>query len=106
MSTQSSFSASLIDWTSLGKVAGVSFVFGVAIVVLFSVGIIGVSWMHGHDSPDADAARDRGNSDAGGQGSAVAANQPLGATLAVVCFGLCTAAVVFGLWLLIPQFHR
>ncbi|MBV9592294.1 MAG: hypothetical protein JO147_00650, partial [Actinobacteria bacterium] len=85
MSAQTSLSASLIDWTSLGKVAGVSFVFGVAIVVLFSVGIIGVSWLRGHDAPDTDPDQN----DVPGSGSAVAANQPLGATLAVVCFGLC-----------------
>jgi len=108
MSAQAPLSASYIDWVSLGKVAGVSFIFGVAIVVLFSVGIIGVSWMRGHDFPnaDADAARAIGDTDLRGQGSDVAANQPLGATLAVLCFGLCAAAVGFGLWLIIPQFHR
>jgi len=108
MSAQPALSAPLIDWMSLGKVAGVSFVFGVAIVVLFSVGIIGVSWMRGHDYPEANvsAARDLDDKDVRAQGPEAAANQPLGATLAVVCFGLCAAAVLFGLWLIIPQFHR
>ena len=32
--------------------------------------------------------------------------QLLGAALAGICFTICVAAVLFGLWLIIPQFHK
>jgi hypothetical protein len=83
-------STPFIDWASLGKVAGVSLIFGVAIVTIFSVGIVGLSWYHGEDG-----------SAAVGQGT----SRNAGLAMASVSFVLCAAAVVYGLYLIIPQFH-
>lgn len=88
-----------IDWTSLGKVAGASAVFGIGIVVLFSVGIVGLSMARGHDVAEGATARD------GGAVVPGSANRALGTGLAAVCFTVCAAAVVYGLYLIIPQFH-
>ncbi|MCW2542017.1 MAG: hypothetical protein JWN95_3742 [Frankiales bacterium] len=93
-----------IDWSALGQVALVSFVFGVAIVVLYSVGILGMSWARGHDE-GGEGPASLAALDAGAQSGSVAANRPLGATLAGICFLICAGAVVYGLYLIIPQFH-
>lgn len=97
-----------IDWAALGKVAGVSFVFGVAVVVLFSIGVVGWSWSKGRalestDGPSTLAAMDAG---AGAGTAQVAASRPGGIALASACFFLCASAVMYGLWLIIPQFHK
>jgi hypothetical protein len=96
-----------IDWTALGKVAGVSIVFGIAIVTIFSVGIVGLSWYHGSPAADGPAAASAGP----GGGAAMAgagggaASRPAGLAMASVSFVLCIGAVVYGLYLIIPQFH-
>ncbi|MGI8666087.1 MAG: hypothetical protein ACR2N4_08670 [Jatrophihabitans sp.] len=78
-----------IDWTALVKVAGVSLAFGVGIVAVFSLGLLGLSQL-----PAAPAA---------GAGHPA---RPVGRTLlAGLCFAGCAAAVVYGLWLIVPQFH-
>jgi hypothetical protein len=80
-----------IDWTALGKVAGVSLIFGVAVVVLFSLGIVGLSMARGNDT---------------GEGPVSAGNSRVaGSLLAGVCFVVCAGAVLYGLYLIIPQFH-
>ena len=81
-----------IDWAALGKVAGVSFGFGLAVVVLFSLGIVGLSMARGSEEPSPD-------------GAAVGSRRLAGSVLAGVCFVVCAAAVLFGLWLIVPQFH-
>ena len=78
-----------IDWAALFKVAGVSFAFGVGIVAVFSVGLLGLSQTAGPDG-------------SGGSGTTA---PPARLALAGVCFVLCAAAVLYGLWLIIPQFH-
>jgi hypothetical protein len=83
-----------IDWATLGKVVGVSFAFGVAIVVLFALGIVGLGWFQG-EPPEAGGAATLSRS-----GSRAA-----GLALASLCLTTCAAAVVYGLYLIIPQFH-
>jgi len=79
-----------IDWSALFKVAGVSFLFGVGIVCVFSVGLMAL----GQDAPS------------GGSDVAAVRESSSGQRLAAgVCFLICAAAVVYGLWLIIPQFH-
>ena len=74
-----------IDWAALGIVAAVSIGMSVLFTVLLSSGIRSVS-----------AARTRRNS--GSSGTAVLAG---GWTL----LGLAGLLVLFGLWLIVPQFH-
>ena len=70
-----------IKWDDLGHVAEVSFAFGVGIVVVFTLGVLGLGLMQE------------------GRGRAV------GLSGAVTAFALCAAAVGYGLYLMIPQFH-
>ncbi len=75
-----------IDWSALVKVAAVSFAFGVGIVAVFSVGLLGLSQL-----PEA----------AGSSTSGIVSRR----LLAGSCFVVCGASVLYGLWLIIPQFH-
>ena len=80
-----------IDWTALFKVAGVSFAFGVGGVVVFSVGLLALS---------------QGSPAGGSDVAAVGAASPARKLAAGVCLALSGAAVLYGLWLIVPQFHR
>jgi hypothetical protein len=75
-----------INWADLGKVAEVSLAFGVGIVAVFALGSLGVSRLA--------TARERGGSRVGGY------------VLAGAAFAACAAATLYGLYLLIPQFHN
>ncbi|MBB1252046.1 hypothetical protein [Streptomyces alkaliterrae] len=67
-----------IDWTALGEVFGVSLVATVALVGVFTLGILGSS------------------SQAGRSGGSVV----LARSAAVACYALCAAAVAFGIYLI------
>lgn len=75
-----------ISWSDLAKVAEVSLAFSVGIVVVFALGVLGLSRV---------AAVRTGRS-----GSAAAAF-----TLAGACFAACATAAAYGIWLIVPQFH-
>lgn len=77
-----------IDWLALGRVVAISAVVGLAIVTVFSVGILGLS--------RADNALDN---------TGTASQRTTGYLVAATAHGLCIAAVLYGLYLLIPQFH-
>ncbi|MCX4833373.1 hypothetical protein OG785_27830 [Streptomyces sp. NBC_00006] len=70
-----------IDWAALGSVFGVSLVITVALVGLFTLGIVGLSKRES-------AARDGGS-------AAVATSG------AYACFALCAAAVAYGIYLIV-----
>ncbi|MEV6396271.1 hypothetical protein AB0M39_16085 [Streptomyces sp. NPDC051907] len=70
-----------IDWAALGSVFGVSLFATVALVGLFTLGIVGLTKQ--------EAAAAQG-------GSAVLAR-----TGAYACFALCAAAVTFGIYLIV-----
>ncbi|MBQ1000840.1 hypothetical protein [Streptomyces sp. RK62] len=70
-----------IDWAALGSVFGVSLVVTVALVGLFTLGIAGLS------------RRER----AVAQGGSAA----LAVTGAYACFAACTAAVAYGIYLIV-----
>ncbi|MFC8171728.1 hypothetical protein [Streptomyces sp. NPDC057325] len=70
-----------IDWAALGSVFGVSLVATVALVGLFSLGIVGLTRQ--------EEAAARGGSAA------------LARTGAYACFGLCLAAVAYGIYLIV-----
>jgi hypothetical protein len=87
-----------IDWNALLEVALVSFAFGVGIVTLFSVGILGYARVAREDS--AHAAVDQvtfGEPSQGSRGAVLAGS--------AACFAACAAAGLYGLYLIIPQFH-
>lgn len=74
-----------IAWASLGQVLLIGLVAGAGTVTVFAVGVLGLS--------RAATARETGHTD------------PVGYGVAGLCFLLCAAAVLYGLYLLIPQFH-
>jgi hypothetical protein len=77
-----------IHWSGLVKVAEVSLVFGVGIVAVFALGVLGLSRADAAKSaPAGSAARVSGLAGAG------------------VAFLACGAGLLYGLYLLIPQFH-
>ncbi|MFE6661991.1 hypothetical protein ACFVFH_00300 [Streptomyces sp. NPDC057697] len=73
-----------IDWAALGSVFGVSLVVTVALVGLFTLGIVGLS-----KQPEPAAQ--------GGSGSSLL----LARAGAYVCFALCAAAVTYGIYLIV-----
>lgn len=74
-----------IDWSALGLVAGTTLVAAVVVVGIMSLGIASLT--------TADTR--------------VAAGRPAGATKSggYLCVGLAAAIVLYGLYLIIPQFH-
>jgi hypothetical protein len=75
-----------IDWSALGQVAVVSLIFGVGLAVLFALGVTAMARR-------AVAIEDK--------------KQPsvVDTGVAALCFAACLAAVFYGLYLIIPQFH-
>ncbi|MFF2849182.1 hypothetical protein ACFVT5_23065 [Streptomyces sp. NPDC058001] len=87
-----------IDWAALGSVFGVSLVVTVALVGLFTLGIVGLSQRGpapaaGGEAAAADATTPQGTPARGGGATAVAA--------AYACFALCAAAVGYGIYLIV-----
>ena len=87
-----------IDLSSIGIVAGVGFVAAVGVVLVYTLGLR----LLGTGQPV----------DAGGERTAYRDETPRSghtppAALAgaVACFAFCVAAVLYGIWLTIPQFH-
>lgn len=68
-----------LNWSALGQVAGVSLGVTVAVVVVFSFGVLGL-------------ARE-------------GASEVVGRVQAGVCFLACAAVVGYGIYLIVPQFH-
>ena len=79
-------SAISISWSDLARVAEVSLAFGVGIVAVFALGSLGISRLA--------TVRERGGSRVGGY------------VVAGTAFAACVAATLYGLYLLIPQFHN
>lgn len=81
-------SALHVDWVALGRVVAISAVVGMAIVSAFAIGILGLSRA---DNSQGLHQRPQRNG---------------GYLLAGTAHGLCIAAVLYGLYWLIPQFHH
>ena len=73
-----------IKWSALGEVAVVSFAVGVAIVVIFSVGVLASSM--GGQGDDGPPARS-------------------GTLAAGLCFLACALIAAYGIYLIVPQFN-
>lgn len=75
-----------INWTGLGEVALVSLLFGVGLAVLFAFGVTAM----------------------GRRAVAIDEKRPpamVDTAVASLCFAACLAAVLYGLYLIVPQFH-
>ncbi|MFJ3906731.1 hypothetical protein [Streptomyces sp. NPDC090025] len=70
-----------IDWAALGSVFGVSLVATVALVGLFTLGIVGLAKQE--------------------EAAASGGSAALARTGAYVCFALCAAAVSYGIYLIV-----
>ncbi|TPQ20517.1 hypothetical protein [Streptomyces sporangiiformans] len=70
-----------IDWAALGSVFGVSLIATIALVGLFTLGIVGLSR---HE-----------------QASAQGGSAALSVTGAYACFAACAAAVAYGIYLIV-----
>jgi hypothetical protein len=77
-----------IKWSALGEVAMVSFAVGVAIVVIFSVGVL------------ASSVGAQGGQDGSPARSGAFANAAAG-----LCFLACALIAAYGIYLIVPQFH-
>ncbi|MFF2527080.1 hypothetical protein [Streptomyces liangshanensis] len=75
-----------IDWAALGSVFGVSLVSTIGLVGLFTLGIVALAKQESAASGSA-----------GSSGGSVA----LARTGAYACFGLCAAAVAYGIYLIV-----
>ncbi|MEW2548558.1 hypothetical protein AB0910_22775 [Streptomyces sp. NPDC047002] len=93
-----------IDWSALGEVAGVSIGATVAVVVVFALGVRVLSGP-GPDGEPFRAGDGAGDEAAGPQGAGAVRAAPLPLFVAGLCFLACLAAVAYGLYLIIPQFH-
>ncbi len=82
-------SAPTIKWASLVHVAEVSLVFSLGIVVVFALGVLGLSRLEAVRSGE----RPRGGA-------------PVGYAVAGTSFVLCAAAALYGIYLIVPQFHK
>ena len=87
-----------IDFTAIGTVAGVGFVAAVGVVLLYTLGLR----LLGTGQP-ADAAGEKTQYSEETQRTGT--TPPVAYLGAGVCFALCIAAALYGIWMTIPQFH-
>lgn len=76
-----------IDWAALARVALISVAIAIGVVAMFAIGVHGVAKI--------DAGRDR----------AIRSLRVMGYFVAGAAHGICIVAVLYGLYLIIPQFH-
>ncbi|WP_405619415.1 hypothetical protein OG292_31830 [Streptomyces sp. NBC_01511] len=85
-----------IDWAALGSVFGVSLVATVALVGLFTLGIV---WLSKGAAPTEGATATATGSAATGSGAT--GSVALARTGAYVCFALCLGAVSYGIYMIV-----
>lgn len=78
-----------IHWAGLIQVAEVAFVFGVGVVIVFTLGVLGLAQV-----------------DKAGEAEEGSSARAAGYAFAGLAFAVCASAVLYGLYLIIPQFHR
>lgn len=76
-----------IDWASLGLVAVTTVVAAIAIIGIYSLGVVALT-SGGKDGPDG-----------------MAAPTPLARISGYLCLGVSGLLVLYGLYLIVPQFH-
>ncbi|MET9480083.1 hypothetical protein [Streptomyces sp. NPDC006638] len=99
-----------LNWSSLGEVAVVSVGATVGVVIVFSLGVRALASIEGpeegHGGGGSHGAKPPGGGGSTAYGGRRAA-QPGAPAVAVagLCFLACAAAVLYGLYLIVPQFH-
>ncbi|QIQ01020.1 hypothetical protein [Streptomyces liangshanensis] len=90
-----------LHWSSLGEVAVVSIGATVGVVIVFSLGVRALA------TREEDGGPARPHPRPGGGSTAYGARRPGAPAMAVagVCFLACAVAVLYGLYLIVPQFH-
>jgi hypothetical protein len=84
-----------LDWSALGQVTVVSIGATVAVVVVFTLGVLVLA----RREEMTEGGGGTGGGGTGGGGAVALAGAGL-------CFLVCAAAVLYGLYLIIPQFHN
>ncbi|MEV4357775.1 hypothetical protein [Nonomuraea sp. NPDC049625] len=79
-----------IKWDALGQVFVISLAVSVVVVAVFSLGALAL------------AARQSARQSAQERGTGTGAG---GLAEAVLCFTACAAVVLYGIYLIVPQFH-
>jgi len=87
-----------IDFGAIGTVAGVGFVAAVGVVLLYTLGLR----LLGTGQP-VDAGGD--HTEYADETARSGHTPPLAIAGAGLCFAVCVAAVLYGIWMTIPQFH-
>jgi protein-S-isoprenylcysteine O-methyltransferase Ste14 len=87
-----------IDFSAIATVAGVGFVAAVGVVLLYTLGLrlLGVG-----QPADAGGEKTQYNDETPRSGT----TPPIALAGAGLCFAVCVAAVLYGIWMTIPQFH-
>ncbi|MFJ2651679.1 hypothetical protein ACIO1C_33760 [Streptomyces sp. NPDC087420] len=93
-------------WSSLGEVAVVSVGATVGIVIVFSLGVRALAAVEEGGEPG-DGKRPGGGGSTAYGARGAGAGRPGAPAVAVagLCFLACAAAVFYGLYLIVPQFH-
>jgi hypothetical protein len=96
----------MIDWAAFAIVAAAALVSASVVVSLFAFGLRLLNVGRGLDAEDSPGTVETTPS---GSTSVVAGSpggRPRWASVAAVgCFGLCSLAVLFGIYLIVPAFH-
>lgn len=87
-----------IDWNSLALVAITTVVAAVAIIGIFSLGVIALT-----SGNRGDVSGDRGGADVGT--GVVGQPNPMARVAGYACVGIAGLLAIYGLYLIIPQFH-
>jgi hypothetical protein len=97
----------MIDWGAFLVVALVAVVSSCAVVAVYSVGLRFWSWAD--TLAGKYAVRDDGTIAPATESTPAQRGTPgqvtLARTLGVVCFVVCAAVVLYGIYLIVPQFH-
>jgi len=96
-----------IDWLAFLTVAIVALVGACFVVTVYSVGLR--FWSAADTRAGKYTVKDDGTVGPATSGFPLPGNTPPGVrlfrALSVVCFAICAAAVLYGIYLIVPQFH-
>lgn len=86
-----------VDWGAFGLVVVTALAAALVIVLFFAIALRLLA--------AGESGETTGEATPGGPSGAVAPRNPVATTGAVLCIAICVAAVLYGLYLVIPAFH-